>query len=79
MAEEVPAALDDSEDVDVIWEGSPLHEHMKQLGLESPDGDVAAKGRLIDSRSRPPAAVKPGNVFSNISLRQDFWYFEYCD
>ena len=62
MAEEGAAALDDSEDVDVIWEGSPLHEHMKQLGLESPDGDVAAKGRLIDARSRPPPPVdlKPG-------------------
>ena len=74
MEEEVPAALDDSEDVDVIWEGSPLHEHMKQLGLESPDGDVAAKGRLIDSRSRPPAALKPGSLsmLSKISDRQNF-------
>ena len=63
MAEEGAAALDDSEDVDVIWEGSPLHEHMKQLGLESPDGDVAAKGRLIDARSRPsPADLKPGKA-----------------
>ena len=64
MAEEGAAALDDSEDVDVIWEGSPLHEHMKQLGLESPDGDVAAKGRLIDARSRPPPTVelKPGKA-----------------
>ena len=62
MAEEGAAALYDFGDVDVIWEGSPLHEHMKQLGLESPDGDVAAKGRLIDSRSRPPAAGKTGEV-----------------
>ena len=64
MAEEGAAALDDSEDVDVIWEGSPLHEHMKQLGLESPDGDVAAKGRLIDARSRPspPVDLKPGKA-----------------
>ena len=74
MAEEGAAALDDSEDVDVIWEGSPLHEHMKQLGLESPDGDVAAKGRLIDSRSRPPALLKPGSLsmLSKISDRQNF-------
>ena len=68
MAEEGAAALDDSEDVDVIWEGSPLHEHMKQLGLESPDGDVAAKGRLIDARSRPPPAdLKPGKAEISLS------------
>lgn len=67
MAVEGAAALDDSEDVDVIWEGSPLHEHMKQLGLESPDGDVAAKRRLIDARSRPPQALKPGKVFGIMS------------
>ena len=61
MTEEGSAALDDSEEVDVIWEGSPLHEHMKQLGLKSPDGDVAVKRRLIDSPSRPPADLKPGS------------------
>ena len=61
-AAEGAAASGDCEDVDVIWEGSPLHEHMKQLGLESPDADVAAKGRLLDSRTRTPAAVKSGST-----------------
>ena len=78
------AALDDGEDVDVIWEGSPLHEHMKQLGLESPDADVAAKGRLIDARARAPAAGKPGSILKrtfavvrNVSFRVKTAYFHF--
>lgn len=48
------SAYEDEEDVDVVWEGSPLHEHLKAFGIEE-ETESRHLARPITRRLKRPS------------------------